>query len=110
MYDYHFIIKELANEFGENFSVPIKMEIIKIDKNGNKSDETISCKIKFIDTARFMASSLSNPVYNLSEEIHKIMRKDCVSFREYKRVNGNVIIYNFLFCNEFYSKKSLMKN
>ena len=86
------------------------MEIIKIDKNGNKSDETISCKIKFIDSARFMASSLWNPIYNLSEEIHKIMRKDCVSFREYKRVNGNVIIYNFLFCNEFYSKKSLMKN
>ena len=51
-YDYHFIIKELADEFeekfeciGENkeryktFSVPIKKEIIKIDKDGNKADE-----------------------------------------------------------------------
>ena len=48
-YDYHFIIKELANEFegqfeclGENkekfktFSVPVKKEITKIDKGGNK--------------------------------------------------------------------------
>ena len=47
-YDYHFIIKELAEEFegefecfGENteksvtFSVPIKKEISKKDKNGN---------------------------------------------------------------------------
>ena len=55
-YDYHFIIKELANEFdrqfeeclGENkekyktFSVPIKKEITKIDKDGNKSGVTIS--------------------------------------------------------------------
>ena len=47
-YDYHFIIKELADEFeGEfeylgvntekyiTFSVPIKKEITKNDKNGN---------------------------------------------------------------------------
>ena len=52
-YDYHFIIKELANEFerkfeclGENiekrktFSVPIKKEVTKIDKVGNKSVAT----------------------------------------------------------------------
>ena len=35
------------------------MEIIKIDKYGNETDETISYKIKFIDSARFMESSLS---------------------------------------------------
>ena len=70
-YDYHFIIKELAKELeeqfefiGENkekyktFSVPVKTEIIKIDKDGNESVKTISYKIKFIDSARFMASSL----------------------------------------------------
>ena len=61
-YDYHFIIKELAHEFkghfectGENkekyktFSVPIKKEVIKIDKYGNQTDETRSYKTKFID-------------------------------------------------------------
>ena len=44
-YDYHFIIKELAEEFtclGENtekyitFTVPIEEEIARIDKNGEE--------------------------------------------------------------------------
>ena len=61
---------ELASEFegqfdclGENtenyktFSVPIVKEVTKIDKDGNKSAITISYKIKFIDSVRFMASS-----------------------------------------------------
>ena len=54
-YDYHFLIKELANEYewkfeclGENtekyktFSVPIEKEVTKIDKDGNESVVTIS--------------------------------------------------------------------
>ena len=70
-YDYHFIIKELAEEFegdfeclGANtekyitFSVPIKEEITKKDKNGNDKITKISCKIKFIDSYRFMSTSL----------------------------------------------------
>ena len=61
-YDYHFIIKELAEEFegefacfGEytekyiTFSVPIKKEITKKDKNRNDKITKISCKIKFFD-------------------------------------------------------------
>ena len=88
-YDYHFTIKELANEFeeqfeclGENtekcktFSVPIEKEVTKIDKDGNESAITISYKLKFIDSTRFMASSLSNLAGNLPEEIHKIKCKD----------------------------------
>ena len=56
-YDYHFIIKELANEFegkleclGENtekyktFSVQIEKEVTEIDKDGNKSVLTIYYK------------------------------------------------------------------
>ena len=84
-YDYHFTIKELANKFegqfqciGENkekyktFSVPIKKEIIETDKDGNKTDESITYKIKFTNSERFMASSLSNLVDNLTEEIQII--------------------------------------
>ena len=69
--DYHFLIKELAEEFegefeclGENtekyitFSVPIKKEITKTDKDGNNKIMKISYKIKFIDSFRFMSSSL----------------------------------------------------
>ena len=71
-YDYHFIIKQLAREFkgnfeclGENtekyitFSVPIKKE--------HDNGETITYKLKFIDSCRFMQSSLLNLVDNLSE-------------------------------------------
>ena len=69
-YDYRFIIKDLVNKFEvqfectrenqekyKTFSIPIKREIIKIDNDDNETVETISCKIKSIDSARFMASS-----------------------------------------------------
>ena len=70
-YDYHFIINELAKELegqfeclGENtekyitFSVPIK----KLDNS-----KAIRCKLKFIDSFRFMSTSVSSLVDNLSE-------------------------------------------
>ena len=95
--DYHYIIKELANKFegqfeclGENtekyktFSVPVEKEVANIDKDGNENVVTISYKIKFIDSARFMASSLSNLADNLAEGIHKIKCKDCDCFLEYE--------------------------
>ena len=63
-YDYHFIIKELANELegqfeclGENtekyktFSIPIEKEVTKINRDGNESVVTISYKINFTDSA-----------------------------------------------------------
>ena len=71
-YDDHFIIKQLAKEFdsqfeclGENtekyitFSVPIK----KVLDNG----KTMTHKLKFIDSFRFMNTSISDFVDNLSE-------------------------------------------
>ena len=77
IYDYHFIIKEIAEEFegefeclGENtekyitFSVPIKKEIREKDKDGNDKIIKISYKIKFIDSFRFTSTSLSNLVDN----------------------------------------------
>ena len=82
-YDYCFIIKELAEEFegefkclGENkekyitFAVPIKNEIAKIDKDGNDKIMKIAYKIKLIDSFRFMSTSLSSLVDNLSEGLH----------------------------------------
>ena len=69
-YDYHFIIKELAEEFeekftclGENtekyitFSVPIEKEVTRIDKRGKEVTKTISYRLEFIDNASFIASS-----------------------------------------------------
>ena len=65
-YDYHFIIKEFESErkfecFGENyknFSVPIEKEAAKTIEERIKNIIKISYKIKFIDSARFMTSSL----------------------------------------------------
>ena len=84
-YDYHFIIKELVKEFegnfeclGENtkkyitFSVPIKKKI-------ENKDMEITYKIKFIDSFRFMATSLSKLVDNLTEDIHGDKCVDCKS-------------------------------
>ena len=91
------------------FSVPIEKEVKNTDKDGNKSVVTISYKIKFVDSARFMASSLSNPVNNLAEGIHKIKCKDYNSFLEYESVKSNLVKYKCLPCNKDYSKNFYKK-
>ena len=70
-----------------------------------KALKTISYKIKFIDSARFMVSSLSNLVDNLRERIHKIIYKDCDYFLEYKSIKENLIKYKCLSCIKGYVNK-----
>ena len=87
-YDYHFIITELAEEFkgqfeclGKNtekyitFPVPIKKE--------NDDDKTITYKLKFMDTCRFIQSKLSDLADNLPE----INNKDCKKCIERKKLD-----------------------
>ena len=87
------MIKELAEEsegklncLGEStekyitFSVPIKKEVKRIDRNREQITKTISYRLQFIDSARFMASSLPNLVDYLSESIHKITCTNCNKF------------------------------
>ena len=93
------------NKKYKTLSVPIKKEITEINKKGNKTVEIKSYKIKFINTMRFMASSISNLVDNLTEGIHKIKCKNWVCFPEYKSVKGNLIIYKRLPWKKCYSKK-----
>ena len=77
----------------------------KIDKDCNESAVTISYKIKFIDSARFMASSLSNLVDHLPKGIPKIKCKDSHFFLEYERAKDNLIKYKCLSCTKDYSNK-----
>ena len=115
-YDYWLssIIKELTNEFeclGKNkkkykrFLVPIKKVVTNIDKDGSESVVTISYKIKFIDSARFITRSLSNLVDNLAEAIYKIKCKDGDCFLQCESVKDNLIKYKCLSCYENYSSK-----
>ena len=82
-YDTHFIINQLAEEFkGERncirenmekyitFSVPIKKEY----DNG----KTITRKLKFIDSFRFISTSLSELVDNMSALFNSIECKSCI--------------------------------
>ena len=90
----------------KTFSVPIEKEVIKIDKDGDASVVSISYKIKFIDSARFMATSLSSLVDNLTERIHKIKCKDVnVNVLENESVKENWIKYKHLSYNNDYSIK-----
>ena len=84
----------------------MEKEVTKIDNDGNKSAVTISHKIKLIDSARFMAPSLSNLVDNRTERIHKIKCKDSDCFLEHESVKKTLIKYKFLSCNKDYSKKN----
>ena len=90
-YDYHFLIKELAEEFkgefeclGENiekyisFSVPIKKE------HDDDNDKTITYKWKLINNCRFIRSKLSDLFGNLSE----INNKDCKTSIERKNIKS----------------------
>ena len=89
----------------ETFSVPVEKEITKIDKDGNKSVITISYKTKIIDSAKFMASLLSDLVDNVAEGVDKIKCKDCDCFLEYESVNDNSMKYKCISCNKDYWNK-----
>ena len=82
-YDTHFMINQLAEEFkgelnciGENmekyitFSVPIKKEC--------DDGKTIAYKLRFIDSFRFMSTSLSELVDNTSGIFNSIECKSCI--------------------------------
>ena len=95
-YDYHLTIKALAEEFkgnidclGENtenyliFSVPLKKEI--------KDNKLVTCKLKLIDSSRFMNASLSSLVDNLSE----INNKDCKKCMERNKTKSECCYINY---------------
>ena len=106
-YDYHFIIKELVKEFdgsfeclGENtekyitFSAPIKKKI------ENKNIE-ITYKIKFIDSFRFMSSSLSKLVDNLTEGLHNNRCVDCEFCLDYIKTKNEKSLRKDVFPYEY---------
>ena len=109
-YDYHFIIRELASEFegnfeclGENtekyvtFSVPIKKRI----ENENMD---VTYKIKFADSFRFMPTSLSNLVDNLTEGIHNDKCNKCESNLCFLNAMNETLTFECVDCKKVYKK------
>ena len=83
------------------FLVPIKKEL----DNG----KTITYKINFIDSFRFMSSSLSNLADNLSERLHSDKCTDCTDCKsclDYIVFKDDQLIFRCFECKEN-SKKRL---
>ena len=112
IYDYHFIIKELVKEFegnfeclGKNSEKYITFSVPITEKIKNK-DLEITNKIKFIDSFRFMSSSLSKLVNNLSEGIHSNKCVNCKCSLDYVRITKNEkLLLKCFNCNNYYKKK-----
>ena len=105
--------EEFEGEFeclGENtekyitFSVPIKKEITKKDKNGNDKITKISYKINFIDSYRFMSTSLSNLVSNLSKGLLNDTCIDCKSCLDYMTTKDEQLIFRCFRYQKNYEK------
>ena len=112
-YDYHFMIKKIAEEFErksgclvENtekyitFSVSIKKELA--------SGKTITYKITFIDSFRFMSIKLSNLINKLSEGLYKYKCHDCDSNLDYISTKDSHLIFKCTECCKNI-KKTLIK-
>ena len=96
----------------------LKYRNTRIDKSREEITKYISYILRFIYSSRFMASSLSNLVNNLSERIHKIKckyehddnkcepfrikYKYCECFLEYTIFKDDLIKYKCLYDNKDY--------
>ena len=97
-YDYHVIIKELVKEFegnfeclGENTEKYITF-LVPIKKKTENKDLEITYKIEFIDSYRFMLSSLSKLANNLSEENHSNKCLDCKCCLDYIKIKNEKLL------------------
>ena len=79
------------------------MRILK-NKIENKNIE-INYKIKFIDSYRFVATSLSKLVDNLTEDIHGDECVDCKSDLSYMKVIDEALIFRCFNCKKSYKKE-----
>ena len=110
-YDYHFIIKEIVCEFDGNFeclrentekyitfSVPIK-------KRMENKNMDITYKIKFTDSFRFMATSLSKLVDNVTDNIHNDKCIKCKSNLCFVRAMNETLLFKCIDCEKEYEKE-----
>ena len=73
-------VLEKTKKTTKSFLFRQEKESQKVDKDGNESVVTVFYKITFVDSAGFIATSLSNLVGNLAEGIFNTTCKDCNFF------------------------------
>ena len=86
--------------FSEGFSVKINKKITKKDEDSNKKIVNIPCRLKFIDTCRFMTASLSDLVDNLSNGLHNKKCTDCELNPEYTIAKYHILIFRCFKCKK----------
>ena len=98
------ILKEILNAYVKakrnvTFFVPIKKE--------SNEDRTIIYRIKFIDSFRFMSTSLSSLVDNLSDRIHDNRKyTKCNSSLEYISISKKGrLLFEYFDCKKRYTRK-----
>ena len=104
-------MKEFDGNFeclGENIEKYITF-LVPIKKKIENKDIEITYKFKFIDSYRFMATSLSKLVDNLTEDIHGNKCVDCKSDLSYMKVVDEALIFRYFNCKKTIKKK-LTKN
>ena len=83
--------EKYLNNMRKNHFLKVKNSLLELEKD--------------IDSAGFMATSLSNVVDNLTEGIQKIKCKDCDCFLKYESAKDNLTKCKSLSCNSDYSNK-----
>ena len=100
-YDYHFMIKEFKEKFTylrENtekyitFTVSIEKTVKRIDKKQEEIAKNISYILQFIDSARFMPTSLSNSVKIFLKKFTELNVNTNMAIKNVKTAELNIII------------------
>ena len=111
-YDTHFILNQLAIEFkgefnciGDNMEKYITFSVLT-KKECNNNNKAITYKLKFIDSFRFMTTSLSELADNTSGIFNSIECKSCIEKIKinseccFVGLKNNKLIYKCKKCKE----------
>ena len=110
-YDYHFIIKKTVEVFEDQFQCleentkKCTTFSVSINKE-NKKGKTITCKIKLIDSGRFIMSSLLSSLADiLAEGLQADKCKYCKSDLEYVTTKDGSLILKCIAYKKNYEKE-----
>ena len=108
-YDYYFIIKKLPEEFDRQFKcLRENTEKYITSSISIKNDKRNTYKIKFINSFRFMSTSLSSLVDNLSEGLHNNKCTNYKFYLDYMSTKDDQLMFRCFKCKK--KKKNYKKD